>query len=231
MCNGLFSVFGQWSGNGALTYYLTAVLLTVGIKDPIKQTNVNLGYQCFQFAFALCGAALVDRVGRRKLMLGAMAGCTMTWVAMTAAAGTFGASGQTNQNAANAMLAFIFIFGACFSTGITPLQALYPVEVLSFEQRAKGMAFSSLCVNAAGLLNNYAWPIALKKIGWHTYIIFLIWCAIQFTVFYFFFPETRRRTLEEMDKIFEAPNPVKASLVPHKVAVDSEGTIIASEDA
>jgi MFS family permease len=231
MCNCLFSVFGQWSGNGALTYYLPAVLLTIGISDSITQANVNLGYACFQFFFALCGASLVDRVGRRRLMLSAMAGCTMTWVAMSAAAGTFAASGQTNHHAANAMLGFIFIFGACFSVGITPLQALYPVEVLSFEQRAKGMAFSSLCVNAAGLLNNYAWPIALGKIGWHTYLIFMIWCAIQFTVFYFFFPETRRRTLEELDKIFEAKNPVKASLVPHKVAIDTDGTIIASEEA
>lgn len=230
MCNGLFSVFGQWSGNGALTYYLPAVLTTIGITDGIKQANVNLGYACFQFFFALCGASLVDRVGRRKLMLGAMAGCTLTWVAMSAAAGTFAASDSTNDTAANTMLGFIFIFGACFSVGITPLQALYPVEVLSFEMRAKGMAFSSLCVNASGLLNNYAWPIALKNIGWHTYIIFLVWCAIQFTVFYFLFPETRRRTLEELDKIFEAKNPVKASLVPHRVAVDSDGTIIASED-
>ena len=219
------------SGNGALTYYLTPVLLTIGITDSITQANVNLGYACFQFFFALCGAAFVERIGRRKLMLGAMAGCTMTWVAMSAAAGSFAASGTNNHTAANAMLAFIFIFGLFFSFGITPLQALYPVEVLSFEQRAKGMAFSSLCVNASGLLNSYAWPIALAKIGWHTYLIFMIWCAIQFVVFYFFFPETRRRTLEELDKIFEAPNPVKESLKPKKVAVDTDGTIIASEDA
>ncbi|KAK3678239.1 hypothetical protein LTR37_021490 [Vermiconidia calcicola] len=230
MCNCLFSIFGQWSGNGALTYYLPAVLLTIGITDSIKQANVNLGYACFQFFFALAGAAFVERIGRRKLMLGSMASVTVTWIAMTAAAGTFNNTGETDQNAANAMLAFIFIFGACFSFGITPLQALYPVEVLSFEQRAKGMAFSALCVNAAGLLNAYAWPIALEKIGWHTYIIFLLWCSIQFTVFYFFFPETRRRTLEELDKIFNSPNPVKTSLVPHKIAVDSEGTIVASED-
>ena len=207
------------------------MLTTIGITDGIEQANVNLGYACFQFFFALCGAALVDRVGRRKLMMGAMAGCVLTWLAMSAAAGSFAASGSTNNTAANTMLGFIFIFGACFSVGITPLQALYPVEVLSFEMRAKGMAFSSLCVNASGLLNSYAWPIALSKIGWHTYLIFLVWCAIQLVAFYFLFPETRRRTLEELDRIFEAKNPVKASLVPHRVAVDSDGTIIASEDA
>lgn len=59
----------------------------------------------------------------------------------------------------------------------------------------------------------------------------MVWCAIQTTVFYFLMPETRRRTLEELDRIFQAPRPVKESLKPRKVAVDSEGTIIASEEA
>jgi hypothetical protein len=49
-------------------------------------------------------------------------------------------------------------------------------------------------------------------------------------VFYFLMPETRRRTLEELDKIFEAKRPVKESLKPHKVAVNAEGTILASEE-
>lgn len=145
---------------------MPAVLTTIGITNKITQTNINLGYSFFQWAFALGGAALVERVGRRKLMLFSMAGCTVTWVVMTAAAGTYFNDGGKNHAAAQAMLAFIFIFGGVYSVGITPLQALYPVEVLSFEQRAKGMAFSSLCVNASGLLNAYAWPIALKRIGW-----------------------------------------------------------------
>lgn len=50
-------------------------------------------------------------------------------------------------------------------------------------------------------------------------------------VFYFYFPETRKRTLEELDKIFEAPNPVKESLKPRKLAVDADGTVLASEEA
>lgn len=80
----------------------------------------------------------------------------------------------------------IFLFGMVYSFGMTPLQALYPVEVLSFEMRAKGMAFSSLAVNVGGLLNQFAWPVSLKAIGWHTYIIFVIWDFVQFALFYFF---------------------------------------------
>ena len=80
----------------------------------------------------------------------------------------------------------IFLFGMVYSIGLTPLQALYPIEVLSFEMRAKGMAFSSLAVSVGGLLNQFAWPVSLKAMGWHTYIIFVIWDFVQFGVFYFF---------------------------------------------
>lgn len=93
------------------------------------------------------------------------------------------------------------------------------------------MAFSSLAVNAGGLLNQFAWPISLKNIGWRTYIVFIIWCAIQSIIFYFFLPETKGRTLEELDRVFEARNPVKASLAVKKVAVAENGVILASEEA
>lgn len=114
---------------------------------------------------------------------------------MTIAAAIFAQSGKTNKAAGDATLAFQFVFGAVYSIGFTPLQALYPVEVLSFEMRAKGMAFGSLFMNVVSLFNNYVWPICLAAIGWKTYIIFTIWCAIQATIIWFAIPETKNRTV------------------------------------
>ncbi|KAK3618566.1 hypothetical protein LTR56_024558 [Elasticomyces elasticus] len=230
-CNCIFSIFAQWAGNGVLTYFLPAVLDTAGYHEDVTQANINLAYACFQFACALFGAAFVDKAGRRPMMLGSMAGCCIMWIGVTASTALFSQSDDTNGAAAKATVACIFLFGAVFSVGITPLQALYPVEVLSFEMRAKGMGFSSLSVAIGGLLNQFAWPISLAKIGWHTYIIFIVWDAIQWGVWYTIMPETKNRTLEELDKIFEARRPVKESLIPHKLAVDKEGTVLASEIA
>jgi len=120
----------------------------------------------------------------------------------------------------------VFLFDAIFSIGFTPLQALYPVEVLSFEMRAKGMAFSNFAVSAATMVNQFAYPVALKKITWKTYIVFVIWCPIQALVIYFFIPETKGRTLEELDDIFNAKNPRKASLEKKKVELDDHANII-----
>ncbi|KAG9522270.1 putative sugar transporter, partial [Aureobasidium melanogenum] len=166
------------------------------------------------------GFAFVDKVGRRFLMLTGMTGCAIAWVGMTTASGIFEKSAI--PSAAKVTVAMIFMFGAVFFFCLTPLQALYPVEVLSFEMRAKGMAFSSLAVNAGGLLNQFAWPVSLKNIGWKTYIIFIIWCVAQTVIIWYWFPETRNRTFEELDDIFEAPKPVKKSLEKRQVLVSEQ---------
>ena len=201
-----FSAFSQWCGNSVLSYFMAAVLDTAGINSSIGKANVNLGYSCFQFVFAVFGAHFVEKIGRRKMMLCGFFGTSIVWVCMTASAGTLAkslVSGSVkdgdavygNDNAGNAVLAFIFIFGAVYSFNITPLQSLYPVECFSFEIRAKGMALQSFAVNAAGLMNQFAWPIALKQIEWKTYIIFIAWTAVQGVIAFFVFPETRKRTV------------------------------------
>jgi MFS family permease len=169
---------------------MAAVLDTVGINSDVGKANVNLGYNVEQFCFAIIGAQFVERIGRRKMMLAGFFGCCVIWVCMTASAGTLAqslVSGSvkdstakfSNHSASNAVLFFIFAFGAWYSFNITPLQALYPVEVYSYEMRAKGMAVQSFAVNAAGMMNTYAWPEALKQIAWKTYIVFVAWTFVQ----------------------------------------------------
>lgn len=224
--NVMVSIYGQWAGNSVLSYFLSAVLETAGITNPINQANISLGINCAQFAFAIFGASLADRVGRRPLLLFANIGCGLVWIGMTCSSALFKNSGDTDASAAKATLAFIYLFSFIFSVGFTPLQALYPVEVLSFEMRAKGMAFSNLAVSAGGLLNQFAWPVALSKIGWKTYIIFAAWCFFQAGTIYLFAPETKNRTLEELDDIFQAPNPRKASTQKKVVALDADANVV-----
>lgn len=204
-CNVCISVFGQWAGNAVLSYFLSSVLDTAGYTGVIAQANITLINSCQQFFCAILGATLVDKVGRRPLLLFSFTGCCVIWLGMTIASAMLAKSQDgvdedgnpifTNQAASQAALAMVFIFGSVFSFGVTPLQALYPVEVLSFEMRAKGMAFSSLAVNAAGLLNQFAWPVSMEKIGWKTYIVFTVWDAIQVLVVYILIPETKGRTV------------------------------------
>lgn len=102
------------------------------------------------------GASIVDKVGRRPLLLFTNIGCCLIWIGMVIATSDYANTGSAAS--AKATVALIFIFGMVFSVGFTPLQALYPVEVLSFEMRAKGMAFSNLAVSVGQSLASFYYP-------------------------------------------------------------------------
>jgi MFS family permease len=143
---------------------------------------------------AVLGATFVDKLGRRPMMIGTFSAVSVIWVAAIAAVAV---NSKTESNASSqAFVAMVFLFNAVFAFGITPLQALFPVEVLSFEIRAKGMAFSNFSLTAAMLINQFAYPIALDTIKWKLYIVFACWCPIQALIVWMFIPETKNRTLE-----------------------------------
>mgnify|MGYP003662985628 CR=1 FL=1 len=87
-----------------------------------------------------------------------------------------------------------------------------------------------LTLPLAQMLNQFAWPVSMEKIGWHTYIIFTIWCGVQSVVVFFFIPETKNRTLEELDEIFDSPNPVKTSIARKRLGFDAYGEVVNIED-
>ncbi len=53
-----------------------------------------------------------------------------------------------------------------FSFGWTPIQALYPAEVLAYENRAKGLALQGIVTNSVSLINTFGLPPALVALGW-----------------------------------------------------------------
>jgi hypothetical protein len=131
---------------------------TAGITNEIEQFNLNIGLSCAQFVFVISGAMFVDKWGRGNMLMTSMFSISICWIGVVAATSAV-AKDAANKSAGSAAVAMIFIFDIIFSFGITPMQALYPVEVLSFEMRAKGMALSSLAMNAAILINNLAIPV------------------------------------------------------------------------
>ena len=112
---------------------MSKVLDTIGQTNPVQKANIILINNCQQFVFALIGANLVDRIGRRPLLLFSNAGCCLVWLGLTVATAFYQNSIPdptnlqsigTNKAASYVSLAFIYVFGAVYSIGFTPLQAL-----------------------------------------------------------------------------------------------------------
>ena len=115
----------------------------------ITDNKTQLFYQGFQnlvsFGGAVTGAIFTDKWGRRpQLMTATAIGSALFTIIMVLNAiniveGPDGLPVAKKASYAKALIAMIFIFGFVFSAGWTGNQAMYPVECLRYENRAKGM--------------------------------------------------------------------------------------------
>ncbi|KAL2208642.1 general substrate transporter [Sarocladium strictum] len=219
LCAVAVSAFSQWTGQSGVSYFLPGMLATAGIRDSTTVLNINLGISIASGGAACFGASLMDRFGRRKMLISCCASLVVLWIGMIVGTSVYHKNDDTS--AAEASIAFVFLIGIVFSFAYTPLQALYPVECLSYEQRAKGMALQNMAGNAAGLVNQFAFPIALDEIGWKTYFIYMATCSFETVYYWFIMVETKGKTLEELTDVFNAPNPRNASLVKKEVVKEA----------
>jgi len=126
--------FSQWSGNGLVSYYMTNVLDTANITDPSTKLAINgiLNIINALVAFIMC--FFVDKVGRRLLFLVATGGMCFSFIIWTIAAKY---ATDDISSAADAEVAFIFIFYVFYNLAWSGLLVGYGVEILPYNIRAK----------------------------------------------------------------------------------------------
>jgi MFS family permease len=209
----------QWSGNSLGIYYLPVMLSQAGIKNPHISLLVTCITSTVALMLALLGTWLLDKWGRKTSLLFALAGMAITLSILT---GLQSPGAHMTQSETNASVAIIMLFRFTYALGMTPVEALYAVEMLPQNIRAKAQGLTSLILTAALFASTYASPVALQNLKWKYYFVFIGLDTMWFIIVWLFYPETKGiflfrmklilgRTLEEMAAIFEAPNPVKAS--------------------
>ncbi|KAK4193171.1 putative transporter [Podospora australis] len=204
-------VFGQISGNSLSSYYMVTMLQSAGIVQEQRVLALNGINPVLSLMGAILGARMSDVIGRRPLLLYTIVFASVCFAIITGTS-KMATDDPTQGAAANTTIAFIFIFGIVFSFGWTPLQSMYIAECLPTATRAKGTAVGNFASSAASTVLQYASGPAFEKIGYYFYLVFVFWDLFEGVFMYFLFPETKDRTLEELEEVFAARNPVKKSL-------------------
>ncbi|KAG9498102.1 hypothetical protein J7337_010995 [Fusarium musae] len=207
------AIMGQASGNSLSSYYLVAMMNTAGIKDEKLVLALNATNSVLGLLGSVIGARLTDRVGRRPLLIYSILFCSVIFAVITGTS-KMAVDDPSNKNAANTTIAFVFLFGVVFSLGWTAQQSMYIAETLTTSTRAKGTALGNWASSCISLVLAYSSGPAFEKIGYYFYLVFVFWDLLEAAFIFFFFPETKDRTLEELNEVFDAPNPVKKSLEP-----------------
>lgn len=200
---------GEFSGANIASYYLPVMAKKVGIKDNTTLLLLTSMYFVVCWISAIIGANMHDRFGRRKLLGSSMFCLSIIFAVMAASTATYEKNGS--KGSSYTMITFIFLFGIVFSFAWTPMQPVYPAEVLENQMRARGIAFFGFNAGIAGFINTIAGQVALDSISYNFYTFYAVLDLLLFIVIYFFFVETKKRTMEELEGVFAAKNPRKAS--------------------
>ncbi|KAM0333437.1 hypothetical protein ACHAQA_002099 [Verticillium albo-atrum] len=215
----LVGFFSQCSGNGLVSYYLHAILLSIGIESSHDQALINGAVQIWSFLVALCfSVLLVDKLGRKTLFMIAGVGMLISFSIWTACSAVY----EQSQNAAagSAVIAMIFLFYGVAGFAWPGLTVGYSAEIMPFETRAKGLALSFGFQAISSVINQYVNPVGLEELQWKFYFVYIAILVIECFCIWFLFVETKGPTLEEIAELFDGPK----AHVPHNLDQKADDT-------
>ncbi|KAL2838637.1 general substrate transporter [Aspergillus pseudoustus] len=197
----VIAVGTNWLGNGIISYYLSPILNNLGITSTPQQAALNVGLQAWNLIISTSAALSVDKVGRRPLWLTSTIGMLISFSIVM---GLSGGYDKTNEKAlGTAVVPFLFIFFGFYDIAWTPLSNMYSVEILPYNLRAKGQAIYNIVQGSANAFNQWVNPIALDAIQWRYYSVYIVLLSVYCVVIYFWFPETKNMTIEEIATVFD----------------------------
>ncbi|KAJ2015704.1 hypothetical protein GGI06_003247 [Coemansia sp. S85] len=207
----LIQALQQLTGINVSMYFATSIFKQSGLNGdnaPLLAQGVN---GVVNMLATIPAILWVDRWGRRKtLMLGSL-GCGITYFIQAVATGatqhkTYDEDGSLNLNIPHGpsylIIVMMYLFVASFAVSWGPIGWIYPSEIFPMRIRSKANSITT----AANWLFNFVIglvsPILIKKITWGLDLIFAVIMFFSIAIIYFFYPETKNRSLEDMEVIF-----------------------------
>ena len=189
----LVAMFNQFSGINAILYYAPRIFELSGL------TNSDSMFQSILIGvtngiFTILGLVLIDRAGRKKLLITGSLGMS---VCLGLVAKTFYTQDFSGYGLLIYLLIYIMFFA--FSTGAVIWVLI--AEVFPNSIRGKGQSFGSFTHWFFAALITFLFPVIekLSRFGvGHAFMFFSAMMIVQAIVVWKYFPETKGRTLEEL---------------------------------
>lgn len=199
----LIAVFNQLTGINSFLQYAPLILKNAGIDSNLVSMLGSAGIGILNFLFTMLAIGLIDTLGRRPLLLTGIAGVVAAEVYLGAINYFMGSSAYAGIFSLIGLLIYIVFFA--IGPGVVVWLAIS--ELFPTRLRGKGIAlslfFSSL---SATLLAMFFLPL-VKTIGMGcAYWLFASFTLAYFFVAYYLLPETKSRTLEEIQHVFHKKN-------------------------
>ena len=184
--------FNQLAGINAILYYLNDIFQAAGFSQISgDEQAIAIGFT--NLVFTIVGMSVIDRLGRKTLLLIGAAG---TASCLAAVAWLF-----ATHSHPGALVWILITYIAFFALSQGAVIWVYIGEVFPNSVRAKGQGVGNCSHWTMNAIIALAFPVLVASIGRSApFIFFAVMTAVQFLVVLFFYPETKGQTLEALQR-------------------------------
>ncbi len=187
------AMFNQLSGINAILYYLNDIFARAGFSKVSGDLQaVMIGFT--NLIFTVVAMSIIDRVGRKTLLLIGSVGCA---VCLAGVAAVFFSGAHENL-----LVWFLVGFIASFSFSQGAVIWVYISEVFPNRVRGRGQSLGSFTHWFMNAGISWTFPIVASASRGAPFVFFSAMMVLQFFVVLFAYPETKGVTLEEMQRKF-----------------------------
>lgn len=190
----VIAVFQQVTGINSIMYYAPLIFAKtgIGISSAIMET-IAVGVVNLIFTFV--AIKYIDKIGRKPLLIAGTSGMTISLLVLTVAFYMHDLGGYL-------VLIFILIYIASFAASLGPVAWVLISEIYPNRLRSNAMSVAVVFLWAAVFVVSLTFPYLLNKIGGGTtFLIFASMCIIFLIFLLVKIPETKGKSLEELEKI------------------------------
>src|SRR5579859_974759 len=195
----ILMAFSQFCGINAIMYYSTKIFVAAGAgKGDAFSSSVWVGLINFAFTFVAIG--LVDKLGRRPLLL---IGTAVQAVAL----GLVGWMFRTQQNGVG-LLVCVVLFIAAFAMAMGPIGWLFCSEIFPNKVRGRAMSVAAFTVWVCCYIVAQTFPMLNDSPAVGPAVTFWVYAGVSLLSFVFvlaMIPETKGRTLEQIEAMWSRP--------------------------
>ncbi|KAF2014250.1 general substrate transporter [Aaosphaeria arxii CBS 175.79] len=189
--------FGQLSGINVINYYGPIIYGILGIENQTSLMIIGIS-GALSIVYCTIGLYLIDRVGRVKPLIVSAIGLGLCLLVNAVQAQYFN---EQNTNQLRSMVAMNFLF-SFFFTPLGIITWVYPAEIFPIQARALGNAITTFTNWTLNLVFAQFSPLALNDVGFRYFYAFFAFNLVAAACYVFLYPETKQKTLEQMDELF-----------------------------
>ncbi len=192
----IISIFTQAVGINAIIYYAPTIFQKTGFNKAQSAILATVGIG-FTVTFAAVLASLfIDRIGRRIMLLAGLAGIILSLIIIIVAFMWIHSPTQLGWM----VLIGSILFVLCQGLSVGPACFLLPAEIFPTKIRGTGMGISIAFNWITNAIVAFLFPIGLDYFGAvGSFSIFLFTSVLGWILFYYFVPETKNVTLENIE--------------------------------